>query len=43
MLDACPSMCSVYHEDDGNTQVLYFENAVATFCSFAADPETVKF
>ena len=43
MLDAYPNLRSMYHEDDGNTQVLYFRNAVATFCSFGAAPETVEF
>ena len=43
MLDAYPNLRAMYHEDDGNTQVLYFENAVATFCSFTAAPETVEF
>jgi uncharacterized pyridoxamine 5'-phosphate oxidase family protein len=43
MLDAYPNLRAMYHEDDGNTQVLYFENAVATFSSFTAAPETVEF
>ena len=43
MLDAYPSLRGMYDEDDGNTQVLYFKNAVATFSSFAAAPETVEF
>lgn len=43
MLDAYPQLRNMYHEDDGNTQVLYFKNAVATFSSFAAAPETVEF
>ena len=43
MLDAYPQLRNMYHEDDGNTQVLYFKNAVATFSSFTAAPETVEF
>ena len=43
MLDAYPNLRQMYHEDDGNTQVLYFKNAVATFSSFTAAPETVEF
>ena len=43
MLDAYPDLRRMYSEDDGNTEVLYFKNATATFCSFTAAPETVKF
>ena len=43
MLDAYPNLRGMYHEEDGNTQVFYFRNAVATFCSFSAAPETVEF
>ena len=43
MLDAYPNLRGMYDENDGNTQVLYFEKAVATFCSFGAAPETVEF
>lgn len=43
MLDAYPSLRRMYDENDGNTQVLYFEHAVATFTSFSAPVETVKF
>ena len=43
MLDAYPSLRSMYNENDGNTQVLYFRNATATFSSFTAAPETVEF
>ena len=42
MLDAYPNLRGMYHEEDGNTQVLYFENAVATFYSFGGAPETVE-
>ena len=43
MLDAYPNLRAMYSENDGNTQVLYFEKAVATFASFTAPPETVEF
>ncbi len=43
MLDAYPSRRKMYDENDGNTQVLYFKNATATFSSFTAQPETVEF
>ena len=43
MLDAYPSLRKMYDENDGNTQVLYFKNATATFSSFTAAPETVTF
>lgn len=31
------------HIFDGNTQVLYLANATATFSSFTAAPEVIKF
>ena len=34
---------AMYDENDGNTQVLYFEEATATFSSFTAPEEVVKF
>ena len=43
MLDAYPNLRNMYDENDGNTQVFYFKNATATFCSFTAAPETVEF
>ena len=43
MLDAYPELRNMYDENDGNTQVLYFKNAVAVFSSFTAPSETVKF
>jgi len=43
MLDAYPNLRGMYNENDGNTQVLYFKNATATFSSFTAAPETVTF
>ena len=43
MLDDYTSLRAMYDENDGNTQVLYLKNAVATFSSFTADPEVHKF
>lgn len=43
MLDAYPNLRSMYDENDGNTQVFYIKNAVATFSSFTEAPVTEKF
>ena len=43
MLDAYPSLRNMYDENDGNSQVLYFRNATATFYSYTSEPETVTF
>ncbi len=43
MLDAYPDLRAMYDENDGNTQVLFFQDATATFSSFTAPPETVRF
>lgn len=43
MLDAYPDLRNMYDENDNNTQVFYFKNAVATFSSFGSAPETVVF
>ena len=43
MLDAYPNLRKMYDENDGNTQVFYFQNAAATFSSFTAAPETIRF
>lgn len=43
MLDAYPNLRAMYDENDGNTQVLYFKNATATFNTFTAAPEIVEF
>ena len=43
MLDAYPNLRAMYDENDDNTQVLYFRNAVATFSSFTGAPETIAF
>ncbi len=43
MLDAYPELRRMYDENDGNTQVLYFKNARAVFCSFTSAPEEITF
>ena len=43
MLDAYPSLQSMYAADDGNTEVFYFKDAVATFSSFSSAPEMETF
>ena len=41
MLDKMPSLKAMYSADDDNTQVLYFNNATATFFSFTEAPEII--
>lgn len=43
MLDNYPELRGMYNEEDGNTEVLYFEDATAFFCSFTEPTRTVKF
>ena len=43
MLDEYSDLRAMYDENDGNTQVLYLKNAVATFSSFTAAPEVREF
>lgn len=43
MLDAYPNLRGMYDENDGNTQVFYMNNAVATFSSFGKASEIVEF
>lgn len=43
MLDAYPNLRGMYDENDGNTQVFYMNNAVATFSAFGKAPEIVEF
>ena len=43
MLNAYPMLQQMYKADDGNTEVFYFKDAVATFSSFTSAPETVEF
>lgn len=43
MLDAYPNLKAMYSAEDDNTEVLYFEDATATFSSFGGEPKVVKF
>ena len=43
MLDAYENLRAMYVENDGNTQVLYFKNGVATFSSFTEPNEVIEF
>ena len=43
MLDAYPNLRAMYDENDGNTQVFYMKNAIATFSAFGKAPEVVEF
>jgi uncharacterized pyridoxamine 5'-phosphate oxidase family protein len=43
MLDAYPSLKSMYSATDDNNQVLYLINATATIYSFSGEPKTIKF
>jgi uncharacterized pyridoxamine 5'-phosphate oxidase family protein len=43
MLEAYPSLQKMYSPDDGNTQVFYLKDAVATFSSFTEAAQVVKF
>jgi uncharacterized pyridoxamine 5'-phosphate oxidase family protein len=43
MLDAYPQLRGMYSENDGNTEVFYMKDAVATFSSFTAAPEIIEF
>ena len=43
MLEKYPDLKAMYNPDDDNTQVLFFEDATATFSSFTAAPEEFTF
>jgi uncharacterized pyridoxamine 5'-phosphate oxidase family protein len=43
MLEAYPQLLSRYSATDGNTQVLYLKDAVATIASFTAAPKVIEF
>ncbi|MCR5331323.1 MAG: endo-1,4-beta-xylanase [Lachnospiraceae bacterium] len=43
MLDAYPNLQAMYSAEDDNTEVLYFEDAEATFSSFGAPSRSFKF
>jgi uncharacterized pyridoxamine 5'-phosphate oxidase family protein len=42
-LEAYPGLRGRYAADDGNMQVLYLKDAVATFASFTGPPRTIEF
>lgn len=42
MLDAYPELRGIYDENDDNTEVLYFKNAVATIYSFTEQPKVIN-
>ena len=43
MLDEYSNLRAMYDENDGNTQVLYFKDSVATFSSFSSVAEVIEF
>lgn len=43
MLDAYPSLQKLYQADDGNTQVFYLKDGVATISSFTEEPKVIRF
>ena len=43
MLDAYPGLKKMYAADDGNTEVFYFKNGVATISAFTHEPKVIKF
>ncbi len=43
MLDNNPELKSMYSAEDDNTEVLYFEHAKATICSFTEAPKVIEF
>ena len=42
MLDAYPNLQAMYSAEDDNTEVLYFEDATATFSSFTVELKVIK-
>ncbi|MFP3043891.1 pyridoxamine 5'-phosphate oxidase family protein [Treponema primitia] len=42
MLEAYPTLKDRYSPDDGNTQVLYLKDAVATISTFTGAPKVIK-
>ena len=42
MLNNYSNLRGMYNEDDDNTQVLYFEDGVATIYSFTSQPKVIK-
>ena len=42
LLDQYPELQTMYQPDDGNTAVLYFQNASATLYSFTSEPRQLS-
>jgi uncharacterized pyridoxamine 5'-phosphate oxidase family protein len=42
MLDNYPELRGMYDENDDNTEVLYFKDAVATIYSFTEPPKVIQ-
>ena len=42
MLDEYPNLKAMYSAEDDNTEVLYFEKAVATICSFTEASKVIE-
>ena len=42
MLDNYPELRGMYDENDHNTEVLYFKNAIATIYSFTQEPKIIE-
>ena len=42
MLDRYPELRGMYDENDHNTEVLYFQNAIATIYSFTGEPKVIE-
>lgn len=43
ILDAYPELKKMYAADDGNTEVFYFKNGVATISAFTHEQKVIKF
>ncbi|HKM34542.1 MAG TPA: pyridoxamine 5'-phosphate oxidase family protein [Lachnospiraceae bacterium] len=43
MLELYPQLRAMYAPEDDNTEVLYFEDATATFSSFTESPKVIRF
>lgn len=43
MLNEYPELKAIYSPEDDNTEVLYFEDATATFSSFTEEPVVINF
>ncbi len=43
MLAGYPELASMYQPGDGNNEVYYLKDGIATICSFTEPPKTIKF